>query len=100
MIHGKPLADFGGKTERRPMAMFLKMMGTEDLPDRHGDKSYTIVGCKSVQFSRTPDGAFALIDEVKQFRLEGNAYVLSDTGKTLDSFALHGEVSAPVPIPV
>lgn len=82
--------------------MFLKMMGTEDLPDRHGGKSYTMVSCKSVQFSRAASGAYALVDEAKSFKLEGNAYVLSDTGKTLDAFALHGEIRAPsadVPIP-
>lgn len=82
--------------------MFLKTMSNQDLPDVHGAKQYRIVECKEVQFLRTEvlneDGTkqlcpMAYVDGEQLF-LQGNAYILNNSGKTIDAFA-HTDFAVP-----
>lgn len=68
--------------------MFLKLMNSEDLPDMHGSKGFTLIECKTVTFAREVDDPkpYAIIDGDVTV-LDGNAYILNNAGKTIDSFA-------------
>lgn len=79
--------------------MYLKVMSWEDIPDENNSKEFEIIECARVQFVRcTPGpnetyspGASALLVYADGSRdvvdLHGNAYILNNAGKTIDSFA-------------
>lgn len=79
--------------------MFLKIMGGENVPDGNVSKTFQLLGdLQSVSFRRfeKADGiheagsAEAIVwrrDQGCEFHpLPGNAYVLNDDGKTIESF--------------
>lgn len=74
--------------------MYLKIMSGEELPDDHSDKAYRVIECQNIQFYRHgfnyPTQPSALITgglNDGEYPLTGNAYVLNNAGKTIDSFA-------------
>lgn len=77
--------------------MFLKLMSAEDLPDADGSKSYRLIECSDVRFAQKMNlgagsgfySAVTYIDargEQQHLYLEGNAYLLNNAGKTIESF--------------
>lgn len=87
--------------------MFLKLMGAEQAPDHDSRKRFTLLAkVSAVEFTRIfreigPDGesittAAARVTfesgEMETHHIEGNAYVLSDSGKTIANFGY-----APIP---
>lgn len=68
--------------------MFLKMMAGIDKPDSDSDKPYRLIECKEVEFSSgaLTDGlGWARVDGL-HIPLTGNAYILNNAGKTVDSY--------------
>lgn len=84
--------------------MYLKIMSTENAPDGDSRKTYRfLANVDAVNFVRVNSeedgpkvGAFAFVtftDGTREsFDVEGNAYLLNDTGKTLSSW---GSASIP-----
>lgn len=74
--------------------MYLKIMGVEDLPDVAPEKTFRIIECKDVQFYRhdfSGGGPSAAVDRdgsgtFVMYAVFGNAYILNNAGKTIDSF--------------
>lgn len=81
--------------------MYLKLMSDEDLPDGDIAKGCKIIGgISEVTYgicNTEPDKGKAILlvtYDVLKFRcdrmvLEGNAYLMNDNGKTIQSFACH-----------
>lgn len=72
--------------------MYLKLMSAEDAPDSDGGKGYRLIECSRVEFSREPNGPVARTWDSSgnpgdKYGLDGNAYILNNSGKTIDSFA-------------
>jgi len=78
--------------------MYLKIMSGEDLPDNSGDKAYQIIEAKCVEFQRGKGLGWACVDG-DMIALTGNAYILNERGKTIDSFACNGEARELAPAP-
>lgn len=73
--------------------MYVKLMSSEDKADASCAKSYTLIECSNVAFSRKDIGVevtrkvpVVMIDGL-EIQAEGNVYVLNDDGKTIDSFS-------------
>jgi hypothetical protein len=81
--------------------MYVKLMSCEDAPDHDTRKRFRLLGDVSgVDFERVaiggadggsfPQARVTFRDgTVEHFSMEGNAYVMSDEGKTISSFG-HG----------
>lgn len=74
--------------------MFLKLMSDEPLPDHDSRKRFRLLdGIKKVVFQRGTDGATVEIHhDDARFDIEfltGNAYLMNDQGKTIQSFDNH-----------
>ena len=78
--------------------MFLKLMSDEDLMDDNTSKGCTIVSnVIEAKYSMRPSLGEASIDvtysmsnrgtDTETFTLKGNAYLMNDNGKTIQSFA-------------
>lgn len=74
--------------------MILKIMSIENLPDSDPRKNFTIIeGIRSVSSSTGDDGtkslSLAMLDgtEMQEVKLVSNAYVMTDDGRTVSSFA-------------
>lgn len=72
--------------------MYLKIMSDEDLPDSDSRKSFTIIAnVRDAQFYRNP-GAFPCVayflhdEDEGTVCLAGNAYLMSEEGKTVAAF--------------
>lgn len=77
--------------------MYLKLMGPEDLADSDSRKTFRMAsGVADVSFVRNAQSCEAIVlyedGQREAFPLEGNVYVLNDSGKTVSSF---GVASAP-----
>ena len=71
--------------------LILKVMGSADLPDHDSRKAHELyANIARVDFRRGEDGVYAHMvraDGVyESVQLFGNAYVLNEQGKTIDSF--------------
>lgn len=66
--------------------MYLKIMSEENLPDQSGDKAYTIIEATRIVFQRGAGNGWACADG-DMIALTGNAYILNERGKTIDSFS-------------
>lgn len=71
--------------------MYLKFMGPEDLRDSDNRKTHRMLsGVTACSFERPDDRALARVtfdDETTEvFELMGNAYLLNDAGRTIDTF--------------
>jgi len=84
--------------------MFLKIMSGENIPDDTTDKAYRLIECHNIQFYRHgfgyPTQPTAVITgglNDGEYPLTGNAYVLNNAGKTIDSYSFDPSVvDAPV----
>jgi hypothetical protein len=65
--------------------MYLKVMGNENLSDRHALKCFRIIECKEVSFYRDESGRPIAWVDGDEVALSGNAYILNANGKTIDS---------------
>lgn len=75
--------------------MILKLMGPEHAPDSDTRKTYRLLsGVIAVDFGRHEHCSAAYADvtfndsETERFTLDGNVYVMNDTGKTISSFGV------------
>lgn len=82
------------------MALIVKIMSDEDLPDDDSRKSFTLhTGVASVEFHRRPGAPVAAMcfgDEIMamEFPLVGNVYVMNETGKTISNFGVAPPMTA------
>lgn len=67
--------------------MYLKLMSGEDLADSIGSKKFTLIECKNVNFTRDERGVPTAWADGQDYYMSGNAYVMSDAGKTISAFA-------------
>lgn len=71
--------------------LFLKLMSEENKPDSNTSKKFNLLCVDNVHFERNDNGKpFAVIyvgEDKFSYELKGNAYVLSQYGKTIASFA-------------
>lgn len=88
--------------------MFLKLMSDENIPDSDTRKSYRLLArVDAVHFNRSPEApepshnarAYVTFEggEREEFDLVGNAYVMNDTGKTIEKFGIHPLVPGEYP---
>lgn len=78
--------------------LILKIMGLEDAPDHDDRKTRDVItGITRVTFCRDTSGAYANVlyapthpgwkAETECLRIPANAYVMTEAGKTIDSFS-------------
>lgn len=73
--------------------MFLKIMYEENKPDSEGSKGHKMVETSEYEFFKNGNGEYRLAYKQKDGSehaesVIGNIYVLSDSGKTINSFHL------------
>jgi hypothetical protein len=69
--------------------MYLKIMSGENKKDNSIDKGFQLIECDSASFRRKDGKSFVVItkgDRLEDRELLGNAYVLNNTGKTIEAF--------------
>ena len=72
--------------------LVVKLMGPENLSDGSSQKTYRLLAnVATVNFKRGNGKSFIELsyigdDEVFEFELEGNVYIMNEDGKTISSF--------------
>ncbi len=90
------------------MAMYVKIMSSENIPDADSRKSYRLLaGVISVIFNRAPEAPissdiphiYVTFEDstTESFELYGNVYVLNESGKTIEKFGVAPVVEGEFP---
>jgi filamentous hemagglutinin family protein len=74
--------------------MYVKIMGSENLLDKNGSKTFSLTECDHVTFHRNDEGQLVVStwpnmnEGCVETIAKGNVYVLNDAGVTIESVAV------------